>query len=73
MTDDRDAEISPLAMSLMGSIAYGGPLPRTVTASQMEKLSEGECWVLDRAIRKKGLTLSYDQRDMEFTIDGAER
>lgn len=68
MVDDDD-EISPLAMSIMGSIAYGGEMPRHVSFHEVAKLSDYEAAVIDRAIRKRGLTLWHDPQSEEFIIE----
>lgn len=69
MTDDDEDEISPLAMSIMGSVAYGGPLPLSVSYRDVSRLSDYEALVIDRAIRKQGLRLSNYPSHDEFIIE----
>lgn len=72
MTSDED-DISELAMSIMGSVAYGGPLPRRVTHHELTRLSDYECLVIDKAIRNRGLRLSCYAPDDEMLIERADK
>lgn len=69
MTDEDEDEISPLAMSIMGSVAYGGQLPLSVSYRDVSRLSDYEALVIDRAIRKQGLRLSNNPSHDEFIIE----
>ena len=69
MTDDRDDEVSDLAMSIMHAVAYDhGRLPVKLGYREMSRLSERECLIIDRAIRKQGLQLDYRADEDELTI-----
>ncbi len=61
-------DISETAMSIIGSVAYGGPLPLRVTLSMQSELSAYECRVIDKAIRKRGLVLIREPDEDAVTI-----
>ena len=72
MNENEDDEISPLAMSIMGSVAYGGQLPLSVSYRDVDRLSDYEALVIDRAIRKQGLRLSNCPSHEEFLIENED-
>ena len=67
--DDDDEGISPLAMSIMGSVASGNGLPLSISWSQVDKLSDYEAIAIDRAIKKQGRQLWNDHHEGRFVIE----
>jgi hypothetical protein len=72
MSETED-DISPLAMSIMASVASGRGLPRHVSHREVARLSDYEALVIDKAIRNQGRQLWNDQANDEFIIRDDER